>query len=91
MGVETKNPGVSFGKWKPIVRELLYWKICTSSGDFKSVGKNHPDSVAVPVVEISLNFIAMCHAESGREAFSCLVPPNMHMNSCSQTLPFPAS
>lgn len=37
-------------------------------GTFKSVGKNRRGSMAVPLVETSICFMAMRHAERGREA-----------------------
>lgn len=70
-GGGSKKPGVSLEKWKPVVRELLYswyWSVYTSSGDIKSVGKNCRDSMADPLVETSIYFVAMRHAEWGREA-----------------------
>lgn len=68
-----------------IYREVWYWNLYTSCGDNKSGGKNHPDSVDIPLVGTSICFPAMCCAERGREAFSRPVPPNMHMNTYTHT------
>jgi len=94
-GGGSKKPEVSLQKWRPVVREVRYWNIYRSSGDIKSAGENHPDLVAIPLAGTSIHFMAKCHAGWGREVFSCLVPPNMHMNTHTCTLRhavlFPAS
>lgn len=68
-GRRSKTQDFHLKKWRPIVRELRSWNVYTSFGDIKSVGKNHPDAVAIPLEETS---ICKGHPYEGDTHASCL-------------------